>query len=397
MKDKVFNISTGISKFALFGLLFFIPISNAALESFSGFALLGFLGRKFSRPDFESLRFRPNIYLLLFFAFNALSLINSQEYLRMSLVALFGKWFQYIGLCILVQDILFGKKLIKKAAGVFLFSASLVVLSGLTQKFLGFEFLRGRAIQDVGEGVLPIRGSFVHYNNLGAYLVVVIPVIIALSIRKSGIRKWRSFYFFIFATLSLLVLIFTTSRGSWLSVMLALGLMLFLSGKYRLLLYFLITIFILIGFPVYLDRLTSILTPQADADRFKYWTAAFRMIKENPFLGKGLGTFMVYFSKYIPNLFPAYAHNCYLQIWAETGIFSLVTFFTYVIMVFRRGIRCFFKSQDFLLLGLLCGLFGFLVHSFFDTNLYSLQLAVLFWILLGLISASIREKEETDV
>ena len=43
------------------------------------------------------------------------------------------------------------------------------------------------------------------------------------------------------------------------------------------------------------------------------------------------------------------------------------------------------KQDEFgvLLGGLTAGTFGFLVASFFDTQLYSLQLSVLFWTMLG--------------
>ncbi len=36
---------------------------------------------------------------------------------------------------------------------------------------------------------------------------------------------------------------------------------------------------------------------------------------------------------------------------------------------------------------LLAGCVGFLAHSFLDTQLYSLQLSTLFWILLGMTAA----------
>jgi hypothetical protein len=40
--------------------------------------------------------------------------------------------------------------------------------------------------------------------------------------------------------------------------------------------------------------------------------------------------------------------------------------------------------------GLLAGCVGFLAHSFLDTQLYSLQLSALFWILLGMTAADTR-------
>jgi len=50
-------------------------------------------------------------------------------------------------------------------------------------------------------------------------------------------------------------------------------------------------------------------------------------------------------------------------------------------------IKVFKKSQDFILLGLICGIFGFLVHSFFDAHFYSLQLSVFFWSMAGIAQA----------
>jgi len=104
----------------------------------------------------------------------------------------------------------------------------------------------------------------------------------------------------------------------------------------------------------------------------------------------GLGTFMANFSKYLPNLNISYAHNCYLQILAETGIFTLSSFILFAVSLVYLGIKKFLRSRDFVLLGLLSGMVGFLVHSFFEVNLYSLQLAFLFWVWAGLIVTRLR-------
>ena len=140
-------------------------------------------------------------------------------------------------------------------------------------------------------------------------------------------------------------------------------------------------------------RFFSIFQPGADSDRFKYWQVAFRMIQENPYFGKGVGTFMDYFSKYMPNLSVSYAHNCYLQIFAETGIFSILCFLTYIFSMVYLGIKSFMKNKALLLLGFLVGSFAYLIHAFFDTLLYSLPLAFLFWIWVGLLTASLRLNE----
>ena len=97
---------------------------------------------------------------------------------------------------------------------------------------------------------------------------------------------------------------------------------------------------------------------------------------------------MAYYRQQRPDISPAYAHNCYLQIWAETGIFSLLAFILFFSLILYKGIRAYRKNSNPFLLGLICGLFGFLVHCFFDIHLYSLQLAFLFWLMLGSLVAA---------
>ena len=126
--------------------------------------------------------------------------------------------------------------------------------------------------------------------------------------------------------------------------------------------------------------------PQGAADRFVVWRAAFNMIKEHPFLGKGVGTFMAYFRDY-SNRNIQYAHNCFLQIWAEAGIFSLISFLSFLGFLLWGAIAAFTKNRNFIILGIFAGLSGFLVHSFFDTHFYSLQLSVLFWTMAGVLQA----------
>jgi len=147
---------------------------------------------------------------------------------------------------------------------------------------------------------------------------------------------------------------------------------------------FLSTLFL---FPPFIKRIMFSFSLSGDSQRYIIWQGAIDMIKESPFLGKGLGTFMDYFSQYVPNMSACYAHNCYLQIWAESGIFTLIAFLALAGFIVYRGIRISLRNKQdefgILLAGLTSGIFGFLVVSFFDTQLYSLQLSVLFWTILG--------------
>ncbi len=394
MKDKIYKFFSLSTEYGCYGLLFFLPISIALVESFVCLMLFGFIGRKIIKPDFKFLKFWPNILLFLFLLFSAVSLFNSGNYISKSLNALLGKWTQYFLICIIVQDILSDQKIFKRCLLVFLFGASLAVFSGLSQHFFGVEFLRHNSMVITDRGMRAITSSFAYYNGFGAYLVIVLSLLLALLLFPK-MSRFRSYSLMILTIFSLLAVFFTLSRGSWVALVFSFALVVILSrNNFKRLVPILLLIIVLFSLPIFRERLLFIFKVGGDSDRYKYWLAAWKMINEHPFLGMGVGTFMANFSKYLPSTNISYAHNCYLQIWAETGIFSIINFMVFVLSLFYLGIKKFFITQDFWLLGLLAGVFGFLVHSFFEVNLYSLQLAVLFWVWVGLIFGRISQEQK---
>ena len=72
----------------------------------------------------------------------------------------------------------------------------------------------------------------------------------------------------------------------------------------------------------------------------------------------------------------------------ETGILGLGAFLWMLTVYVVMGWRSMRRINDDVWMGLAGGVLVFLIHSFFDNNLYSLQLSSVFWFLLGL-SASL--------
>lgn len=385
-KDRVYLFFDRLTKFGLAGLLFFIPISNALIEIFAGLTLAGFIGKKVIRPDFQWLKHKQNILLVLFFIFMSLSLINSGQYIGTSLRALFIKWGKYIILSLIIQDSIRQRKTLYIYVGILIFSAGLVAISGITQFFGGVEFLRGRQAMVFKGGLRSITSSFNHPNGLGAYLIIPFTLCVAF-LKSPSILKRRLYCLILFLVIILGFVIFhTCSRGTWFGVLAALIAMLFISRRFITAIPLIIFCGIILFIPGFREIFSSIFQFGGDSSRFLYWKGAVSMFAENPFLGKGVGTFMARFSTYIPNIRISYAHNCYLQIMAESGIFSLFAFLGFIFLALNNAIKKFFSEHDPILLGGACGLFGFLVHSFFEVNLYSLPLAVLFWLWIGIIS-----------
>lgn len=394
MKGKWIRFFDHLVEYSLYLMIFWIPISKAGIEICSTLAIFAFCLKKILKPDFKFFSKPVNFFLFFFIAFNALSLLNSGPYLKKSLIALIFKWGEYFLIFFLFEDNFSNRRRIRNAIFILLSVSILIGIDGLFQYFFMFDFLRHRGLVALSNGVSAITVAFNHYNDFGAYLIVIFSLVSALFISKQRwLVKWvLALMLILFETCLLL----TFSRGSWIGLISALFLMLFISRKFKEVVSILsIFILLLITMPIIKERLAFIFKIGGDADRFIVWKSAFSMIKENPFLGKGIGTFMDYFSKRVPNLAVQYAHNCFLQIWVETGIFSLLSFLAFVISLLSKGVAAFKKNNNYILLGILCGIFGFLVHSFFDTNFYSLQLSALFWSIAGILAATINL--ETDV
>ena len=387
MKDKTLRILDYIIEYSLYFLIFFLPISKAPLQVFSGIAFVAFIIKKILMPDFRFLKTPLHYCLFVFVFFSLLSLFNAGPLIDKALTAFFLKWMKYIGIFLFFEDTFLTRKRIRNVLIILFVSSALVGIDGLVQKFSGVDFIRGWKLIPVIPPAYGVNASFNHYNDFGAYLIVILPLVIALSI--SGRLNKISFIALIGLEILLSVcLMFTFSRGAWLGFVLTMCFMLILSSRNMARkMVFLIPFFIgmLVLVPGLWDRLIFTFTPRGDADRIKVWHTAFLMIKESPFLGKGVGLFMDNFSR-LSDLNTQYTHNCYLQIWAETGIFALLGFLGFIGVLLVNGIKAFKSNQNFLLLGLVCGLFGFLVHSFFDTQLYSIQTSMLFWSMAGILS-----------
>ena len=388
MKLKILRFLDKAVEYSIYGMIFFIPISKAALGTFAGFTALFFLIKKILAPDFTSLKSDKTLFLLLlcFFIFMGLSLINSGPLIDKSIRALLIKWGRFPFLLWAIIDTFGDKKRIIRAVYVFLISATLVGLSVFTQRFMGFEFLRGRVL---GSSSLPSTGPFNNQNGLAAYLSCLIPFVLSFSLWKWK-RAFVKCLLFLITVILILSLNWTFCRGGWLGAIAGVILVILFTNYHKLKKVFwwlfsfsYILCVPLIGFGLFYYR------NRGDSNRFVLFHGAWRMIKENPFLGKGLGTFMNYCGEYTKSLSGYYVHNCFLQIWAESGIFSLLAFLLLVGYVFYRCIKVIIKTpkslSSFILIGLTGGLMSLLVHSFFDVHLYSFQLSFLFWIILGFI------------
>ncbi|MGE5197639.1 MAG: O-antigen ligase family protein [Deltaproteobacteria bacterium] len=362
---------------SLYVLIFFIPISSAAVESLFGFAWLFFLGRLFTSEGLFSQLLKNEKIAFLLFVSLAFSLINSGSLLPISLHALFLKWGKYIILYLMITQTLTSGRRIKYAIAIISFGTVLIILDCYSQLFFNFEFLRQRNMALHSNNISALTGPFTHNNNLAAYLSCTLIIILYWLFSKNTkmIKSMAVTIFF----LGTFILSRAYSRGGWLIFIIAIILLAILLKKFRFLGFSLLVVIIL-GLKFSFFKFLRF----KDSGRFELWDISLRMIKEHPLLGNGIGTFMALFRNFSPSRSISYAHNCFLQLWAEAGLIALVIFIFFIVKTLNGDLSFYNKTKDSIFAILICAITAYLCHSFFDTHLFSLQVATLFWVLMGL-------------
>ena len=117
--------------------------------------------------------------------------------------------------------------------------------------------------------------------------------------------------------------------------------------------------------------------------RRMFWHDTWEIIKKFPFKGIGLGNFAISGTNF--------AHNSYLQIWAEMGILAILSYAWIIFVSLKAGfhrlktMKLWNFPEQAMLAGLLAASIAFLTHNLVDFTFFTPEVALYCWIMLGLI------------
>lgn len=398
-KIKITRVLDIIAFISLCAIAFFLPISKAIIESFSILAIIAYTAKKLlARENFSKTAL--NYGILAYAAVCLVSLFlsnNSQQ----SAKTFFLKTLQDIFLFFTVAETLLSGKRVKILLYILFVSSFVLGIDGIYQYFTRVDFIRHRPriFED------RIYASFVTPNSFGCYLAMVLPFTLTHFFMKIRLKISKIVYLILFFLLFTCLLL-TMSRGAWFAFLPS---VMFIAIWIRPLSILLLAITILVialqpFYPAYLkERLRSffIFTDPSSMDRKIIWQAGWKMFLSKPWLGVGLGTFMFNFKKFVIENYPygiTYAHNCYLQMASEIGIIGLLTFLSILALFFYHGITI-LNSKDknhfwYILLASQAAIVGYCVQMGVDTILYSLDLGMLFWLVMGIGVAAMKCLED---
>jgi putative inorganic carbon (HCO3(-)) transporter len=393
-RERFLLLARKITEWALYVLIFSLPFSKTAVEICAITMIISWGlrkavgGREYLKLDRTGL----NLPIIVFYLIAFLSIFWS-THTEISISAFWRKLSEYIALFIIVAETANDKRIIKNIVYAISFSAAIVCLDGIYQKFSGHDIIRHYPLHSLER----ITGPFRFPNEMSGWLLVVFFITIPLAIytRQAAGRAWN------IALLSLLsyVAFYGMTRGAFAAFVPALGIMLVAMGGRKAAIIFLAGLAVFIIAMVLLPKaresiyVLKFFSGSSTEHRTKVLAAGWQMFMEKPFTGQGLNTFMANYGRFrqAGDAGVWYAHNTYLQVAAEMGIFGLAAFLWIIVKAAIIFIKTFRRVNDAFLrplyLGLFCGLAGFLFLSALDVTHFSLRLAVLFYVSLGLLMA----------
>ncbi|MFH1190125.1 MAG: O-antigen ligase family protein [Candidatus Omnitrophota bacterium] len=401
-RERLNTIFDETIKWCLYAIVFAAPFSKSIAEIGITLAIVAWAARKILNRDLNPAKIELGIALAVFVIAILPSFFNT-AYFYLSIKAFFTKVLKYVFLCVVMTDALKTKERIKDLLVVAFLSIALITFDGYVQHYTtGYDLLHNYPSFSMRtsfstEGFF--RGyptaSFPYPNDLAAWiLLMLLPLacVTLFDMKRSGVRYLTGlvsaalFYLFFLAK----------ARGAWIG--LGISMLYIAFSKRKLWVVFLLVLVLSASIIVKTEMTRAIFATGSLGDRISMLGTSWQIFAAHPIIGNGLNTFFVNFKRQRNDEWKdkkgSYAHNCYLQMAADTGIVGLAGFLLLIISYFRAVIKSvktvkdeFFRTA---LWGISIGVFAFLVHSFFDTNLYSLNLVTLFWFAIGTSLAIIK-------
>lgn len=267
---------------------------------------------------------------------------------------------------------------------------------------------------------------FAEPNEFGLFLVFVSGFIFASLLATKKIWLWVIF------TLIIANIIPNMSRGSWLGMLVSMGIIIYLfniKGIYKIdIIRSILVLIVVVGMILALlsgmskviptkykssmeeivqERAKSLFSASDPTRDIRYQSnlAALDAFLEHPFVGRGLGNaFVILEKKYnnkeagfaeIPPIIAATSSNFISDLAVETGLFGLGSFLLLVYLILKQGLRSIREVKNQQTMVIMIGAFASFTGIIVNGLTYAMHMLPFFWITAGILSIRISEEERS--
>jgi len=285
------------------------------------------------------------------------------------------------------------KKTILWALGI---STLAISLLAIYQKFTGFGIAEASWIAPAHRRVTSI---FTSPNAVGLYLGPILAIYFGWILAE--IKNYKATILKLLIVIpALLAVLFTVSQGTWLGLVAAIVFLSFFGwNKKWTTIIVLVTIITCLLIPLSRHQILELVTFQdgSGQNRIVLWQISADYLLSNAknfIFGAGIFGF-----PQIQNLLRdplkmealLYPHNIFLNFWLEIGLAGLIAFIWLILKFFKDGFNQNYRPESavgeshLLALGLMAAIITIIVHGLIDVPYFKNDLAILFWLIIGLI------------
>jgi O-antigen ligase len=306
------------------------------------------------------------------------------------------QWIAYGGFFFTASECSGGSLARKRLAIGIAVLGSLYATFAIIQGFIAPPDLLYGLVKTHGTGF----GSYTNRNHYAGLMEMLMPFGLVISVSLSvppSLRLLSSF-----GSLVMLASVFVSgSRGGMLAVVVSLIAFFYhywrherTSTAVRTTMVAVVVSLMFVGFFSYERVVSRHVMAATDSIRLQIVRDSLHLVAEHPFLGSGLGTFTAVYPQvrtFPTDLFVNAAHNDYVQLAVETGLFGMLCTAAFLYLVFHNALRHIHRARQSwfsaVTLAAMVGCVALLVHSLVDFNLEIPANAATFAFLAGLASA----------
>lgn len=293
-----------------------------------------------------------------------------------------------------------------------------VILTGIGQYFFAWhgpiKFLSGLVIwyQRPIDSVSGLTGLFNHANYAGSWFTFLLPLSIALALKKSN----KSILFKTNLILIIFCIVLTNSRNAWASSILTIPI---LFGTYSF--KFLTPLVLLFGTIILIttnnhfegelqdwfqDKIPDKIWKEFSSEgftelnvtRFQIFIAAIKLIILNPLIGTGGGSFPIIY-EIQTGFWKGHTHNIFSDLSLSYGIPCMIimifVFFSIVSSAYKKAYFRMGVFDNIIDKAWVSATIIFLISQLIDVQYYDARISLMFWILLAGIKCIAEEKKLT--
>lgn len=325
------------------------------------------------------------IFLIIYFMITVTSLYFVGDIYLNRIWFRISNLFLLISMVIILSDQIKTEKDYEIAYKIIVYSGILVSFLIIIQYYFGISLSNIFSYQEsifTQKDIIRAIGPFRDPNFASLNIVTLFPLTYFYTIGYLSGKRWRNFLILGIA-IEIIAILLSFSRAGLIALLFAF-LLIIISEKINIKIYFLIILLLIIiisflPLQEIKDRSSSVLkfyqninnpyylsiTYPSLWNRYNFMIGAWKMFKDNLIIGVGFGNFMYNIPQYSLLSVEAGAHNTYLELAAELGIFGAIVFLILLYLCWKNINISLKLCNNKNIIPILKGLkIGFLVYLF---------------------------------